>query len=350
MRTYKTAQGRSSLYLAIKALAIKDKKYIITQAFTCSAVPEAIIFSGFTPFWLDIELDTFSIDIEKFIAVIEKFPSQFAAIFIQHTFGLVPKNYEELKILSKKNNIPIIEDRCHCNYIKNYKYLIRNKSREKIAYCYSFENAKPINLGRGGVLLVSNLSVGEFKKIDKEFKTFKNQNFFKSILHLNIAFLYNFFYKSIFYFPMLSLYRKLANKGIMPSNFNNFLYDFSCENIGYLQDKIISFLTFACRISLDYNSNIIIKNIFINFLNNYFSREERLPLYVQNKEKAISICKKNFIPVKDFFNTPIQPLKPNEYKNVNYTNNLCRNAEKASRHIISFDKIPSKKLLMKIKN
>ena len=59
MRTYKTAQGRSSLYLAIKALAIKDKKYIITQAFTCSAVPEAIIFSGFTPFWLDIELDTF---------------------------------------------------------------------------------------------------------------------------------------------------------------------------------------------------------------------------------------------------------------------------------------------------
>ena len=85
MRTYKTAQGRSSLYLAIKALAIKDKKYIITQAFTCSAVPEAIIFSGFTPFWLDIELDTFSIDIEKFIEAIEKFPSQFAAIFIQHT-------------------------------------------------------------------------------------------------------------------------------------------------------------------------------------------------------------------------------------------------------------------------
>jgi len=350
MRIYKTAQGRSSLYLAIKALAIKNKKYIITQAFTCSAVPEAIIFSGFKPFWLDIELDTFSIDIKKIRSVFEKYPDQFAAIFIQHTFGLTPKNYEEIKILAKKNNIPIIEDRCHCNFIKNYKDFINNNIREKIAYCYSFENAKPINLGRGGVLMVSNLSGLELRKIENEFKLFKNQNFLKSILHLNIAIFYNFFFKTIFYYPILMFYRKLAAKGLMPSNFNKFLDDFSCEKIGFLQDKIISFLIFACRLSLDKKSNPLIKKFFKNFLSKYFVKEKRFPIYVQNKEKAISLCKKNFTPVKDFFNTPIQPLKPNEYNNVNYTNKLCRKAEEASRHIISLDKTPSERFLKKIKN
>ena len=86
MRLFKTAQGRSSILLAIEGLARKDKKFIITQSFTCVAVPEAIIKSGFKPFWLDIELQTFSIDLEKFKEALKKYEREFAALIFQHTY------------------------------------------------------------------------------------------------------------------------------------------------------------------------------------------------------------------------------------------------------------------------
>ena len=97
MHIYKTAQGRSALLLAIKALAKSNKKFIITQAYTCLAVPEAIKFAGYKPFWLDIELETFSIDIKRFKYALENYSDQFAAIFIQHTFGIIPKYYYDCK-------------------------------------------------------------------------------------------------------------------------------------------------------------------------------------------------------------------------------------------------------------
>ena len=62
---FKTAQGRSSIFLAIDGLAKKNKKYILTQSFTCVAVPEAIIKSGYEPYWIDIELQTYSMDIQE---------------------------------------------------------------------------------------------------------------------------------------------------------------------------------------------------------------------------------------------------------------------------------------------
>lgn len=348
MQIFKTAQGRSSMLLAIKALADNNKQFIITQAFTCSAVPESIIYAGFIPFWLDIELETFSADINSLKSAIKKYHNQFAAIFIQHTFGLLPKYYDDLKRLAYQNKIPIIEDRCHCNFINNYNYLINNIQKNKIAYCYSFENAKPINLGRGGLLLTSQFNKEEINKINEALKYFKKQSILESLLHISIAISYNFFYKTIFYWYLLGLYRKLAIKGFMPSNFNNFLDDFSCVRIGFFQDKLISFFVYISQCFLKFNkySNL---RFFIKLIFKIFSlQNNRYPIYVKDKEKAINFCKKKFIPVKDYFNTPIQPLSIKDYKFINYTNNQCIKAEEASKHIISFDKKPSIKFLEKI--
>ena len=156
MKIFKTYQGRSSLYLAFKTFADKNKKYIITQAFTCVAVPEAIIAAGFKPLWADIELETFSISDNGLKKFIDNNFEEVAAILIQHTYGLPPKNYKKITSLCKLFDVPIIEDRCHCNFLKDYLEILETNSKEKIAYCYSFENAKPINLGRGGILLINN--------------------------------------------------------------------------------------------------------------------------------------------------------------------------------------------------
>ena len=151
MNFFKTAQGRSSIFLAIDGLARKNKKFILTQSFTCVAVPEAIIRSGYKPYWIDIELQTYSMDIEELKLAIEKCKGNFAAILIQFTYGLIPRYYTQIKQFARENKIPIIEDRCHCHFIHDYKNLI-SKNNKSYAYCYSFENAKPIKLGRGRIV------------------------------------------------------------------------------------------------------------------------------------------------------------------------------------------------------
>ena len=210
MKFFKTAQGRSSIFLAIEGLAKKKKKFIITQSFTCVAVPEAIIKSGYEPFWIDIELQTYSMDIEKLKEAILKFKEDFSAILVQFTYGLIPRYYKEIKEIARENNIPLIEDRCHCNFIHDYANLILNKKNESFAYCYSFENAKPIKLGRGGLLILNQRDKRVILNIENTYKNFKNQSIFKSALFFAIALAFILFRNTYFYWPLLDIYRNLA--------------------------------------------------------------------------------------------------------------------------------------------
>ena len=313
MRLFKTAQGRTSILLAIEGLARKDKKFIITQSFTCVAVPEAIIKSGYKPFWLDIELQTFSIDLEKFKESLKKYEREFAALIIQHTYGITPKYYNEIKKIALENNIPLIEDRCHCNFMEDYKYLRSNFNSNKIAYCYSFENAKPIKLGRGGLLILSEHDESVLKTVENIYYKFGKQSNLDSILNFSIAIAYIIFRNTKLYWPLLDLYRYFAKKGLLPSNFKSTLKDLKYEKIGLIQFLIISFLIMSIEVDLflaiKYKSYKAIRKI----LRIFFKNPKKFPLYVNNKKNAINYCKKNNIAVSDYFNGPVQPLNSDQY-------------------------------------
>ena len=349
MKIFKTYQGRSSLYLAFKAFAEKSKKLIITQAFTCVAVPEAIIAAGFQPLWVDIELKSFSISDDDFKKVIENNLDKVAALLIQHTYGFPPKNYKKIKTFCKIHKIPIIEDRCHCNFLKDYLEILETNSDEKIAYCYSFENAKPITLGRGGLLLINNENKKESKKIESINNNFKGQNFLKSVLDISIALNYILFSSGPLYWPLLKLYRRLARGGLLPSNFH-FNNEFKLVKMGMIQSLIIS-----CLILLAKRKVTLLKSGFLfsftNIIFFYFLKNKlKYPIYVTNKRKVIRYCEINSIPVKEYFNSAIQPLKDSDFYYVYYKNKSCKIAEEAAEHIIVFDKKPNSNSISKLKN
>lgn len=352
MRIFKTSQGRSSLFLAFKAFAKKNKKFIITQAFTCVAVPEAIIAAGYIPLWVDIELDTFSTSEESLKNILKKNQNQIAGILIQHTYGVVPKNYNEMKVLAKQFNIPIIEDRCHCNFLKDYsdQFILKSKSTEAIIYCYSFENAKPITLGRGGILLTNNESNQELNIIKSNYKSFKNQIFFTSVLHLLIAINYILFSSGPFYWPLLRVYRLLAKKNILPSNFRPDLNEMTLNRMGVIQSFIISFLIYLIKVKNNNPRNSLSFKLSSKVSNYFLKRKSKYPLFVSNKKSVISYCKKNFICVREYFNSPIQPLDDSNFDCAYYKINLCKIAEKAAKHVIVFDIKPDISILSKLKS
>jgi dTDP-4-amino-4,6-dideoxygalactose transaminase len=98
--------GTDGLLLTLCAYGIKEGDEVITPANTFGAVVEAILAVRATPVFVDINPDTFNIDIECLKAAIT---SHTRAIVPVHLFGL-PADMDSINNIAQANDIIVIED------------------------------------------------------------------------------------------------------------------------------------------------------------------------------------------------------------------------------------------------
>lgn len=101
--------GRSSLYFILKYLNIGVGDEVIAPAFTCLAVANPIHWSGAKPVYVDIESESFNMNLSLLES---KITDNTKAIIAQHTFGN-PVDLNKLKEIIGDRNILIIEDIAH---------------------------------------------------------------------------------------------------------------------------------------------------------------------------------------------------------------------------------------------
>jgi len=100
--------GTDALHLALRALDIGAGDEVITVAFTFVATTEAIGIVGAKPVFVDIDPDTFNIDVEK----IEKaITPKTKAIIPVHLYGQ-PCDMNVIMDIAKKYDLFVIEDCC----------------------------------------------------------------------------------------------------------------------------------------------------------------------------------------------------------------------------------------------
>lgn len=100
------ANGTDALQIAMMALGLKPGDEVITASFTYVATAEVIGLLGLTPVLVDVNPDTFDID----IAAIEKnITPKTKAIVPVHLFGQCA-DLEKIMALAKKHNLYVIED------------------------------------------------------------------------------------------------------------------------------------------------------------------------------------------------------------------------------------------------
>lgn len=100
------ANGTDALQIALMALGLKREDEVITSNFTFAATVEAIAFLGLVPVLVDVDADTFNIDVKE----IEKaITSKTKAIIPVHLFGQCA-DMEAIQLLAKKHNLYVIED------------------------------------------------------------------------------------------------------------------------------------------------------------------------------------------------------------------------------------------------
>jgi dTDP-4-amino-4,6-dideoxygalactose transaminase len=100
------SSGTSALHVALLMAGIKKGDEVICPSLTFAASWNVIEYCGAIPVFVDIDPFSWCMSIED---VQKKISKKTKAILAVDLFG-VPCNYEELKIISEKNNITLIQD------------------------------------------------------------------------------------------------------------------------------------------------------------------------------------------------------------------------------------------------
>jgi UDP-2-acetamido-2-deoxy-ribo-hexuluronate aminotransferase len=144
------ASGTDALHLAIDALGIGEGDEVITTPFTFFATAEAILYTGATPVFVDIQPDTMNIDPRQIDAHITP---RTKAILPVHLFGH-PSDMKEILRIAKKHRLKVIEDCAQA-----FGARINNRTVGSIgdAGCFSFYPSKNLGgYGDGGMVTINN--------------------------------------------------------------------------------------------------------------------------------------------------------------------------------------------------
>lgn len=149
------SSGTDSLQIALMALNIGPGDEVITVPFTFISSAEVISLVGATPVFVDIEPDTYNIDIEKLEAAITP---RTKAIIPVSLFGQMP-DLTRINAIGERHGIPVIEDAAQSfGASQNGK---KSCSLTAISST-SFFPAKPLGCyGDGGALFTNDNALAE---------------------------------------------------------------------------------------------------------------------------------------------------------------------------------------------
>ena len=144
-----TGAGTDALHLAYILAGLKFGDEVIAPVYTCTATNIPFLYMGVKIKFADVDPITMNISVESVKKLIS---SKTKAIICTH-YGGLPCDMDELKKITSKKKIPIIEDAAHA-LGATYK----NKPVGSLSEftMFSFQAIKHITTGDGGMLCIKN--------------------------------------------------------------------------------------------------------------------------------------------------------------------------------------------------
>ena len=153
-----TTSGTTALQLAITSLGISNNDEVIVPSFTFAGSINSIINSGAKPVIVDVEPETWTIDLNE---IKKAYTNKTKAIMIVHIYGQ-PCKIDEIKRFCKSKKILLIED---CAEAVGAKYKNRLVGLDGDCSCFSFFANKTLTTGEGGMAVFKSQKVAEYAKI-----------------------------------------------------------------------------------------------------------------------------------------------------------------------------------------
>jgi dTDP-4-amino-4,6-dideoxygalactose transaminase len=154
--------GTDALWLALKALEIGEQDEIITTAFSFFATAEVITRTGAKPIFVDIDPDTFNLDLTQ---IEQAITPRTKAIIPVHLFGQ-PVDMTELMAIARTHDLYVIED---CAQATGAAWGQARVGSIGHVGCFSFFPTKNLGAcGDGGAATTNNPAIAERMRILKE--------------------------------------------------------------------------------------------------------------------------------------------------------------------------------------
>ena len=348
-------KGRVALYAILKAMGVGAGDEIILPGYTCVMDVNPIKYVGAKPVYVDIEPETFNIDVNL---LKEKITSRTKVIIAQHTYGY-PCDMEAIMEIAQSNDIPVIED---CCLALGSKYKGRMVGTFGKAAYFSSQWNKPYTTGLGGMAVTndSNLAESIQALCDNEIFCPSNPEVFMLWSQLVIYRL--FIYPGTTAFAQ-NLFRYLTKKGLVigSSNTNEFqLYNQNHKGHDYTgwkpvkPDKFFKSLSGVQARSGLRQLNKINANIQhrkeMALLYDKLLREKginpqysddctepvlvRYPVRIKDKNHALEKATKEGIELGSWFESPLHPIET-PLVLYDYEIGSCPQAENAADEVVN---------------
>jgi len=145
-------RGRVAMYAILRALGIGRGDEVVVPAFTCVAVPNAVLYTGATPVYADIDEATYTADPA---AVAAAMTPRTKAVLAQNTFGL-SADLDALREIAARHGAAVIDD---CTHGLGGTYKGRPNGSASHAAFYSTQWSKPISTGLGGIAVTTDAAL-----------------------------------------------------------------------------------------------------------------------------------------------------------------------------------------------
>ena len=141
--------GTTALHIAMRVLGIKKGDEVIIPSFTMIACAFAVCYTGAKPVFVDVDKNTWTIDVNK---IEEKITSRTKAIMPVHIFGN-PCDMSRIIKIANKYKLYIIED---CAEAHGATYKNKKVGSFSSISAFSFFANKNLTTGEGGMVVTNN--------------------------------------------------------------------------------------------------------------------------------------------------------------------------------------------------
>jgi dTDP-4-amino-4,6-dideoxygalactose transaminase len=340
-RAFAFWKGRVALYALLRALDVGTGDEVILPGYTCVMNVNPIKYAGARPVYVDIEPDTFNINVNL---LKEKITNKTKVIIAQHTYGY-PCEMDTIMKIAQSSGICVIED---CCLALGSKYQGRMVGTFGRAGYFSSQWNKPYTTGLGGMIITSDRQLAE--RIESLMANEMCPPSGREVFMLRTQLI---IYR-LFIYPgttalAQSLFRYLTKKGAVigssstsefePVKADNFFKAMSSVQArsGIRQlGKIEKNIAHRRKMAQLYDELLAAKG----WQSSKDSREltepvmVRYPVRIAEKDKALAQAAKAGIELGSWFECPLHPIEtplaPYDYKL-----GMCPGAEKASNEVVN---------------
>lgn len=337
-------KGRVALHAILEAAGIGQGAQVLLPGYTCVVVPNAILYRGAEPAYVDIDPVTCNLDADTLEAGCGRVwsPERARALIVQHTYGL-PADMDRLAAFARRHGLLLIEDACHA---MGSRWQGRPVGSLGDAAFFSSQWSKPVTTGLGGWAEVREPELAAAVRGVAE--RYPRPGALAD-LRLQAQYLaYRVLYRPRLFWALQGVYRALGRAGLVIGSSTGAELDCRMpgdyrRRMGSLQERTLRRLLTRADASIAArrgNALLIERELRRHGLPTASVPAGadpvwlRYPVRVGNKAQLLAAARAARIELGDWFLSPVHP-NPGAWELAAYRAGSCPHAERASAEVIN---------------